>query len=42
MGSFPSLYPLTYQGEINAVKKISGAYEILKENINKCSTWYTN
>jgi len=42
LGSFPGLYPGTDYGysDFNAVKKISGGYEILKQNINKSSTWY--
>ena len=41
VGSFPDLFPLSYQGaDINAVKKINGGYEILKKNVNKCGIWY--
>jgi len=42
LGSFPELYPATDYGysNFNAVKKISGGYQILKQNVNKTSTWY--
>lgn len=41
VGSIPDLYPLYDQGStINAVKKLEYGYEILPENVSKCSYWY--
>lgn len=42
IGSIPDLYPAQDYGftEFNSVIKINGGYEILKENVNKSSTWY--
>jgi len=42
LGKFPKLYPGQDYGytEFNAVKKVGGGYEILKQNVNKTSVWY--
>lgn len=42
VGSIPTLYPLLDEGVTsNAVKKLDAGYEILKENVEKCSSWYS-
>lgn len=42
IGTIPTLYPLLDEGTTSsAVKKLDSGYEILKENVEKCSSWYS-
>jgi hypothetical protein len=41
VGTWPNLYSIKEQmSSINAVQKLEHGYEILPENIEKCTTWY--